>query len=100
MLFEVPPQKEVNSPSMSFSDIIQIGKSLVLDATGTEQACSSSTFSVAVNHTGACCGFNTSLGGHFEAIDIATAVLVSMPHVFYFSVCDPCSIACAVHVSN
>lgn len=49
----------------------------MLDATGTEQACSSSTFSVAVNHTGACCGFNTSLGGHFEALDIATAVLVS-----------------------
>ena len=60
---------------------MKIGMSLVLDATGTEQACSSSTFSVAVNHTGACCGFNTSLGGHFEAIDIATAVLVSAHHV-------------------
>lgn len=51
--------------------------SLLLDATGDEQACASSIFSVAVNRTGACCGFNSSVGGCFENIDIATAVLVS-----------------------
>lgn len=55
---------------------MQIGSSLLLDATGAEQACASSIFSVAVNNTGACCGFNTSLGGLFEDIDVATALLV------------------------
>ena len=55
---------------------LQIGSSLLLDATGAEQACASSIFSVAVNNAGACCGFNTSLGGLFEDIDVATALLV------------------------
>ena len=55
----------------------QVGSSLILDATGSEQACASSVFSVAVNRSGNCCGFNTTLGGQFESIDIATAVLVS-----------------------
>jgi hypothetical protein len=55
---------------------MQLGSSLLLDATGAEQACASSIFSVAVNNTGACCGFNTSLGGLFEDIDVATALLV------------------------
>ena len=54
----------------------QVGSSLLLDATGAEQACASSILSVAVNNTGACCGFNTSLGGLFEDIDVATALLV------------------------
>jgi hypothetical protein len=47
-----------------------------LDGTGAEQACASSIFAVAVNRTGDCCGFNSTLGGHFEAIDIASSLLV------------------------
>ena len=38
---------------------------------------------MAVNRKGVCCGFNTTLGGQFESLDIATAVLVSLTTYFH-----------------
>ena len=51
----------------------KIAQVMVMDTTGYEQACASSTFAVAVNKKGLCCGFTKSLGGSFSPIDVATA---------------------------
>ncbi len=51
----------------------KIGQVMVMDATGSEQACASSIFTVAVDKKGLCCGLTKSLGGHFCPLDVATA---------------------------
>ena len=51
----------------------RIGPALVLDATGAEQACASTVFSVAVDRDGTCCGLTTSAGGAFALADVTAA---------------------------
>ena len=51
----------------------KIGTVLVLDTTGSEQACASCIFTIAIDKVGTCCGLIKSLGGHFIPLDVATA---------------------------